>query len=285
MKPMFRTLGVWVFVFLAGMTLTPLAMAQTEAAEAPLSEAMQAVYNETLQLMSQGKFDEALAKLASGPASDAEHSVVLNLKGALQVRKKNYSEAAAQFAKVLEKSPNNAVACFNLGEVHFLQKDYAKAKELFGRFLKEPGNSQNALARYKIFLCDLLGVDPAAAAQTLKELEPTITHPFYYYAHAATEFKAGRENEAREYIQSAFEIYPVGLNATFADSLIELGWLRREEIAQVNMIDLGALQSLSEEFRAEAVLSGADAPPPPDFESMLPDFAREKEPAPAEQPK
>jgi tetratricopeptide (TPR) repeat protein len=285
MKPMFRILGVWVVVLLAGMTFAPRGTAETQAAEAPLSEAMQAVYAEALQLMNQGKIDEALAKLSSGPASDAEHSAVLNLKGALQVRKKNYSEAAALFAKILEKSPNNAVACFNLGEVHFVQKNYPKAKELFGRFLKEPGNSQNALGRYKIFLCDLLGVDPAAAAQTLKELEPTITHPFYYYANAASEFKAGRENQAREYIQSALEIYPVGLNAAFADSLVVLSWIKPEEIAQVSMIDSAALQSLSSEFRAEAALSGADAPPPPDFENVLPDFAREKKPTPAEQPK
>jgi tetratricopeptide (TPR) repeat protein len=287
MKPTFRVLGVWVFVFLAGMALAPRGTAETEAAETPPSEAMQAVYAEALQLMNQGKIDDALAKLASGPAAEGDHSAVLNLKGALHVRKKDYPTAAAAFGKILEKSPNNAVARFNLGEVHFLQKNYPKAKEFFGQFLKEPGNSQNALARYKIFLCDLLGADPAAATQTLKGLEPTISHPFYYYANAASAFKAGRESAAREYIQSAFGIYPGGLNAAFADSLVELGWLKQEEIAQIGAIDSAALQSLSSEFRPEAAAPGAGAPAAPDalgFENVLPDFAREKPPAPSVQP-
>jgi|GEM_PF-754432 len=249
-------------------------------AEVPPSAEGQAVYAEALQLMNQGKVDEALAKLAAMPAADASHSAVLNLKGALSVRKKDYPAAAAAFGKILEANPKNTIAHFNLGEVHFLQKDYPKAKALFTRFLQEPGNSQNALGRYKVFLCDLLGADPSAAAKTLADLEPTISHPFYYFANAAQAFKTGQADKAREYIQSAFGIYPGGLNAAFADSMVELGWLKPEEIAQIGAIDSAALQSLSSEFRPEKAGPTPEPAAPTGFENLLPDFAREPKPAP-----
>lgn len=258
------------------------AWGQGGAADAPPSEATQKIYAEALQLMNQGKVKEGLAALQGLPAADAEHTAVLNLKGALLVRNRDFDGAAAAFGKILERDPKNTVAKFNLGEVNFLRKDYAKARELFRAFLGEPGNSQNALGRYKVFLSELLGADPASARKTLRELEPTISHPFYYFAHAAVEFHEGRPEAAREYIQSAFGIYPGGLNAAFADSMVELGWLKPEEIAQIGAIDAAALESLSSEFRPEA---GALPPPSPvgapapqtGFENLLPDFAREQE--------
>lgn len=244
-------------------------------AVAPPSPEGQRIYSETLQLINQNQLEKALAKLASIPESDATHPEVLNLKGALLVRKKDYAAAAATFGKILENNPNNALAHFNLGEVHYLQKDYVKAKSLFNRFLQYPGNSQNALARYKVFLCDLLGVDPSAAALTLSELEPTISHPFFYFAHAAQEFKNGQPEKAREYIQSALNIYPRGLNTAFADSMVELGWLKPEEVGQITEMDAATLQSLSNEFRPKQTTPDTSSSSSPGFENILPDFFHE----------
>jgi tetratricopeptide (TPR) repeat protein len=254
------------------------------AAEPPPSAVVQQIYGEAIALMNENKLDDALAKLDTIPTTEAAHTATLNLRGALHVRKKNYPAAQAAFAQILEKDPKNSIGLFNAAEVHFLKKEYPKAREFFTAFLQQPGNSQNALGRYKIFLSELLGADKTAALKTLASLEPTISHPFYYFAHAADEFQRGQDDKAREYIQSAFSIYPGGLNAAFADSFVELGWLKPEEIAQIGTIDSTALQSLSTEFKPTTGAAAASAPATAGFENLLPDFAREKETPPPAKP-
>lgn len=255
------------------------------AAPPPPSAEAQTAYQEALQLMNGGAVKEALTRLETITGVDAAHPAILNLRGALQVRNRELAAAAASFGAILEKEPSNGIALFNLGEVHFLQRDYAKSKSFFTRFMELTGNGDNALGRYKIFLCELKGGNAAAADKILAGLEPTISHPFYYFAHAAADFHRGKEDSARDYIRSAFGIYAGGLNAAFADSLVELGYLKPEEIAQIGAIDAAALQSLSQEFRPGDGGPGGEKLVAPVFEDLLPEFAREKKDEAAPAPK
>lgn len=280
----YRVISMGLLALLAlEITHLPVRAENPPVSASASSEEAEKIYRKAFQLMNENKMDEALAALDSLPASEAGKVPALNLRGALLVRKKDLAGAEKAFSKILELDPKSTVAKFNLGEVYFLRKDYAKARPWFQQFLAEPGNSQNALARYKIYLCELLGADPTAARKTLDSLEPTISHPFYYFAHAAMAFHEGRPEEAREYVQSAFSIYAGGLNAAFADSMIELGWLNKTEVAQVGAIDEASLRSLSSEFRP-----GPAQPParsgPASFEQVLPDFMREEEKKPDAKP-
>jgi tetratricopeptide (TPR) repeat protein len=248
--------------------LTPFT-ASAQSTPAPSAES-QRLYGEAIGLMNQGNMDASLKKVDELLVKEPDNMAGLNLRGAVLVRKKDYEGAEASFGRILAIDSQNSVAHFNLAEVSFLRKDYAKAKVHFSHFMGVKGNEQNALGRYKIFLCDLLGTDPSPAMTLLETLEPTISNPFYYFAHAAAEFKQQRPEKGREFIKSAFGIYPGGMNAAFADSLVELGWVNQEEVASIGAIDASALNSLSTEFQPDK-----DAGPPTSlgFENVLPDFS------------
>jgi tetratricopeptide (TPR) repeat protein len=258
--------GFWALSLFFLLTPFP---ASAETPPAPSIES-QRLYSEAIGLMNEGNMDSSLKKVDEMLAKEPDNLAGLNLRGAVLVRKKDYEAAEASFARILAIDSKNSVAHFNLAEVSFLRKDYAKAKGHFTHFMEVKGNEQNALGRYKIFLCDLLGSDPSPAMKLLETLEPTISNPLYYFAHAAAEFKQQRPEKGREFIQSAFGIYPGGMNAAFADSMVELGWIKQEEVASVGAIDASALNSLSTEFQP-----AKDAGPPTSlgFENVLPDFS------------
>jgi len=268
---MHHKLGCLAIFLVASLLCPSPGKTQTPGTASPSPENQQ-LYSSALNLMSQGDMDGSLKKIDELLAKDPDNTPALNLRGAVLVRKKNFDGAEKAFARLLEKDPKNAIAMFNMAEVHFLRGDYAKARVYFVRFTEQPGNEQNPLSRYKIFLCDLLGLDPTAAVKTMESLEPTISNPFYYFARAAVEFKQHHSEKGRELVKSAFEIYPVSTNAAFADSLVALGWLKQEEVATVGAIDAASLNSLSKEFHPEKPATSA---PTIGFENILPDFATE----------
>lgn len=209
------------------------------------------IYAKAMEVFGEEKYEEAIEYSEQAIALDPQMPAAYNLTGAAYVKLEQYDQAAISFQKILSIQPDNTIAMFNLGEAKFLTKDYGNAKKHFQSYLNSEGNSTNALARYKVILCDLLGGNEAGARKAVDELKPTISHPLEYYGRAALLFHAGNEVEARGYLQSAFQIYPGGINLAFSDSLVELGWLKREEVAQIGAVNAAALQSLSTEFQPE----------------------------------
>jgi tetratricopeptide (TPR) repeat protein len=123
------------------------------------------------------------------------------------------------------------MAQFNLGEVLFLNNKYKEARERFQIFL----NSQpkNDLGLFKIYLCDLLGENKPRAEEFLNTLQPNPSSPIYYFAKAAEAFVKGDKAAAMEFVGSAYRIYPPDANATFADSLVEKGYLTGEQAEKI----------------------------------------------------
>ncbi len=226
------------------------------------------IYTEAITLFNEAKYEQAVTKLEEAIALDPQQVAAYNLAGASHVKLKNYDKASVAFNQILSIQPENSIAMFNYGESLFLAKNYPAAKKQFQGYLGTKGNKTNALARFKVILCDLLGGNESGALKAVQDLRPTISHPLEYYGRAALQFHAGNDEEARQYLQSAFQIYPGGMNLAFADSLVELGWLKQGEVAQIGAVNAAALQSLSTEFQPD---SGEDSGAFSDkFESMLP---------------
>jgi len=227
----------------------------------------QAKYRAALEAFNENDYEMALTLLNEAEQIQPGMEATLNLKGASHVKLKNFQEAANAFRGILAQKPQNPVALFNYGETLFLSKNYPQAKEAFQKYMATEGNANNALGRLKVFLCDLLMGNEQAVQEMIANLKPTISHPLEYYCRAARLFHQGNEEEARGYLNSAFEIYPAGMNLAFADSFVELGWLKSNEIAEIGAVDASALQSLSQEFQPQETETGIDAE---QFESLLP---------------
>ncbi|MEM6884700.1 MAG: tetratricopeptide repeat protein [Verrucomicrobiota bacterium] len=214
-------------------------------------------------------YQESLKILEEAIALEPQLVHSYNLKGAVLVKLDEYDQAAETFQQVLAIQPENVIANYNMGESFFLAEKYSQAKEQFQVYLNSEGNQTNALARYKVILCDLLGGNESAARKAVEELRPTISHPLQYYGRAAIHFHAGEEEEARSYLKSAFNIYPAGLNLAFSSSFLELGWLKEGEVAEVGAVHAAGLQSLSTEFHPEIEKDDSGALREK-FESLLP---------------
>jgi tetratricopeptide (TPR) repeat protein len=200
-----------------------------DKAKQEFSPEYQQAYEKAIQLFNQNDFDGTLKQLDEADKLQAGVVATQNLRGAVYVRQKKYDEAQKIFADLYQKDPQNVMALFNLGETYFLQKNYSEATKHFQAFT-EKSKTQNSLGVYKVFLCNLQTGNEATAKKTLDETQATISDPLYYYLNAAYLFKQGKLEDARGYLASAFQIYPGQANAAFIDSLIELGYVKPDDI-------------------------------------------------------
>ena len=186
-------------------------------------------YVKAAQSFSRNDLEGALAALDLSDQVKPDQAGNANLRGAIYTRKRDWAKAEEAFRRALKLQPDLPMAEFNLGEVLFLNNKYQDAREKFQIFL----NSQpsNDLGIYKIYLCDLLGGNESKANSFLDSLKPSPNSPIYYFAKAADAFHRGDKAAATEFVTSAYRIYSPDANSTFADSLVEKGYLSGEQNA------------------------------------------------------
>ena len=206
---------------------TEAAAKRTDDLPADPEERFKVTYIRAAQAFSRNDLENAIKFLEMAEQAKPEQANTANLRGAIYTRQRDWPKAQAAFEQALKLQPDLPMAQFNLGEVLFLNQKYAEARERFQTFL----NSQpkNDLGLYKIYLCDLLGGNPAKAQDFLQSLEPNPSSPIYYFAKAAEAFVKGDKATATQFVESAYRIYPADANATFADSLVEKGYLTGEQ--------------------------------------------------------
>ena len=194
-------------------------------------EKFKVTYIRAAQAFSRNDLENAIKFLDMAEQAKPGQANTANLKGAIYTRQRDWPKAQAAFEEALKLQPDLPMAQFNLGEVLFLNNKYKEARDRFQIFL----NSQpkNDLGLYKIFLCDLLGDDKTKAQNFLSSLQPSPNSPIYYFSKAAEAFAQGNKAAAMEFVGSAYRIYPPDANATFADSLVEKGYLTGEQAEKI----------------------------------------------------
>ena len=204
---------------------------QTDDLPSEPEEKYKVTYVRAAQAFSRNDLENAIKFLEMAEQAKPAQANTANLRGAIYTRQRDWPKAQAAFEEALKLQPDLPMAQFNLGEVLFLNGKYKEARERFQTFL----NSQpkNDLGLYKIYLCDLLGGDNARAQDFLSSLQPNPVSPIYYFSKAAEAFVKGDKAAAMEFVGSAYRIYPPDANATFADSLVEKGYLSGEQAEKI----------------------------------------------------
>lgn len=194
-------------------------------------ERYKVTYIRAAQAFSRNDMENSIKFLEMAEQAKPGQANTANLRGAIYTRQRDWPKAQAAFEEALKAQPDLPMAQFNLGEVLFLNQKYAEARERFQIFV----NSQpkNDLGLYKMYLCDLLGGQKERAGSFVKSLEPSPASPIYYFAKAAEAFVQGDKPAAMEFVGSAYRIYPPDANATFADSLVEKGYLTGEQAEKI----------------------------------------------------
>jgi len=188
------------------------------------------VFEQALQAYEQRDFDSAARLAEQADTAEPNQAQILNLRGAILLEQQKYDEAEGFFKEALKVDPKFREAQFNLADVPFRNKDYAKARDRFQALLKQtPGGDKNQAAQlinFRIFLTYLLEGKDSRAQKLMEQFQFSGDTPALYYAEAAWEFKHDNTDKANDWITSARKIYPSASNAVYAAGFYDLGWLK-----------------------------------------------------------
>jgi tetratricopeptide (TPR) repeat protein len=187
-------------------------------------------FEQAQQAFDQRDFDSAARLSEQADTAQPNQPQILNLRGAILLEQQKYDEAEKFFKDALKVDPKFREAQFNLADVPFRNKDYAKARERFQALLKQtPGGDKNQAAQvinFKIFLTYLLEGKDSRAQKVMEQFQFSGDTPALYYAQAAWEFKHDNPEKANDWISSARKIYPSASNELYAAGFYDLGWLK-----------------------------------------------------------
>lgn len=174
------------------------------------------------QLLTKQDLNGALTIVDEAVKNNPKSFASLTLRGMIYSQKKQWAAADADFEAALALDPSNVVVKFNLGEIRFVQKDYAGARARFLPLTKDP--VMGDFASYKVFLCDLFGGHEDVAKKTLAGWDEE-TGPSFYFGKAAWDLVHKNTEDARSWLVSAANIFPASKNQFYAASLRDLGYL------------------------------------------------------------
>src|SRR5881398_1113529 len=192
-------------------------------------------FEQAQQALRQRDFETAAKLVDEADQADPNQPTTLNLRGEILMEQKQFDEAEAVFKRAAKLDPKFREAQYNLAQIPFKKKDYAKARERFeALFERTPGGDKNQasqLIKFKIYMTLLLDGKESRAQAIMEQFQFTGDTPALYYAQAAWEFKHSNPEKAADWTASAKKIYTPALNNVFADAFYDVGWMQTAEIA------------------------------------------------------
>src|SRR2546427_2515154 len=192
-------------------------------------------FEQSQQALRQRDFATALKLIDEADQADPNQPATLNLRGEILMQQQQFDQAEAAFKKAAKLDPKFREAQYNLAQIPFKKKDYAKARERFEALYKQtPGGDKNQAAeliKFKIYMTLLLEGKESRAQAMMEQFQFTGDTPALYYAQAAREFKHNNPEKAADWTASAKKIYTPALNNVFADAFYDVGWMQTPEIA------------------------------------------------------
>ena len=192
-------------------------------------------FEQAQQALRQRDFATARKLVDEADQAQPNQPATLNLRGEILMEQKQFDEAEAAFKKAAKLDPKFREAQYNLAQVPFKKKDYAKARERFEALLERtPGGDKNQAAelmKFKIYMTLLLEGKESRAQAMMEQFQFTGDTPALYYAQAAWEFKHSNPEKAADWTASAKKIYSPALNSVFADAFYDVGWMQSPEAA------------------------------------------------------
>ncbi len=188
-------------------------------------------FEQSQQAFRQRDFATALKLVDEADKADPNQPATLNLRGEILMQQGQFDDAEAAFKKAAKLDPKLRDARYNLAQIPFKKKEYAKARDRFETLYKRmPGGDKNQAAeliKFKIYMTLLMEGKESRAHSMMEEFQFTGDTPALYYAQAAWEYKHNNAQKAEDWTNSANKIYSPALNGVFADAFYDVGWLQR----------------------------------------------------------
>jgi tetratricopeptide (TPR) repeat protein len=190
-------------------------------------------FEQSQQAFRQRDFATALKLVDEADTADPNQPSTLNLRGEILMQQGKFDDAETAFKKAAKLDPKLRDAQYNLAQIPFKKKEYAKARDRFETLYKRiPGGDKNQAAeliKFKIYMTYLMEGKESKAHSMMEEFQFTGDTPALYYAQAAWEYKHNNAQKAEDWTNSANKIYSPALNGVFADGFYDVGWLQRPE--------------------------------------------------------
>src|SRR6184192_4209339 len=194
-----------------------------------------AKFEQAQQALRQRDLTAALKLIDEADKADPNQASTINLRGEILAQQEQFDQAEAAFKKAAKLDPKLREAQYNLAQVPFKKKEYAKARDRFETLYKRtPGGDKNQAAeliKFKIYMTLLLEGKESRAHAMMDEFQFTGDTPALYYAQAAWEFQHNNPEKASDWTASANKIYSSALNSVFADAFYDVGWMQRPAAA------------------------------------------------------
>jgi Flp pilus assembly protein TadD len=194
-----------------------------------------AKFEQAQQALRQRDLAAALKLIDEADQADPNQAATINLRGEILAQQEQFDQAEAAFKKAAKLDPKLREAQYNLAQIPFKKKEYAKARDRFETLYKRtPGGDKNQAAeliKFKIYMTLLLEGKESRAHAMMDEFQFTGDTPALYYAQAAWEFQHNNPEKAADWTASANKIYSSALNSVFADAFYDVGWMQRPAAA------------------------------------------------------
>src|SRR5881275_1871622 len=168
-------------------------------------------FEQSQQAFRQRDFATALKLVDEADKVDPNQSATLNLQGEILMQQGQFDDAEAAFKKAARLDPKLRDAQYNLAQIPFKKKEYAKARDRFETLYKRiPGGDKNQAAeliKFKIYMTLLMEGKESRAHSMMEEFQFTGDTPALYYAQAAWEYKHNNPQKAEDWTGSASKIY------------------------------------------------------------------------------
>jgi Flp pilus assembly protein TadD len=195
-------------------------------------------FEQAQQALRQRDFVTARKLVDEADQAQPNQPATVNLRGEILMEQKQFGEAEAAFKKAAKLDPKFREAQYNLAQIPFKNKDYAKARERLEALLERtPGGDKNQAAelmKFKIYMTLLLEGKESRAQAMMEQFQFTGDTPALYYAQAAWEFKHSNPEKAADWTASAKKIYSPALNSVFAEAFYDVGWMQSPEPASAS---------------------------------------------------
>ncbi len=192
-------------------------------------------FEQAQQALRQRDLATALKLVDEADQADPNQAATINLRGEILMQQEQFDQAEAAFKKAARLDPKLREAQYNLAQIPFKKKDYAKARDRFeALYNRTPGGDKNQAAeliKFKIYMTLLLEGKESRAHAMMDEFQFTGDTPALYYAQAAWEFQHNNPEKAADWTASANKIYSSTLNSVFADAFYDVGWIQRPAAA------------------------------------------------------
>ena len=194
-----------------------------------------AKFEQAQQALRQRDLVAALKLVDESDQADPNQAATINLRGEILMQQEQFDQAETAFKKAAKLDPKLREAQYNLAQIPFKKKEYAKARDRFEALYKRtPGGDKNQAAeliKFKIYMTLLLEGKESRAHAMMDEFQFTGDTPALYYAQAAWEFQHNNAEKAADWATSANKIYSSALNGVFADAFYDVGWMQRPPAA------------------------------------------------------